>query len=214
LLVSMLSIQGLYPVEKRNAMNTDTQKQQSNKSNESPSNIQLAPPAVEGPTLPPATIQAIDSYFTVEHQGMIASKYRAKYSDAEQREHKTTWPAFTGNHFTLYILAETLSEARKAVFSRDKKIYLSRLIGTMEVYTPTVPGAVLSELQIACNRTTDLKLAGMFEQVTFEDNRSDLLKDYAKTLKLASKTGKDTDTAKAKFFHAAAALGITANSIW
>ncbi len=29
-------------------------------------------------------VKPIDSYFTVEHQSMIAAKYRAKYCDAEQ----------------------------------------------------------------------------------------------------------------------------------
>ena len=171
-------------------------------------------PAESPAPAPVVKTEPVDTLFSIEHQGMIASKYRAKYSEADQSAHKTQWPQFTGNHFMLYVLAETLSEARKAVFSRDKKIYLSRLIGMMDEYTPTVPGAVLTELQVACNRTTDLKLQSLYEQLSFEDNRIDLLKDFAKTLKQSAKTGRDTDKYRAVFYHAAGTLGVSGNTIW
>ena len=156
----------------------------------------------------------IDSHFTIEHQGMIAAKYRTKYSDADQRDHAAKWPQFVGNHFTMYILAETLSEARKAVFSANKPLLLNSLQSAMSNYTPTVPGAVLTELQVQFNRTTDLQLQALYEQISEESLRADLLKAFSGKLKQSSKTGKDTDMARAKFFHASATLGITPNSIW
>jgi hypothetical protein len=161
-----------------------------------------------------ATLKSLDSYFTIEHQGMIAAKYRVKYSDADQQEHKAIWPEFVGNHFTMYVLAETLSEARKAVFSANKKIFLNNLIGAMVNYTPLVHGQAVTELQVMFNKTTDMQLQGLYDLVTDESQRVELLKDYAKMLKLVSKTGKDTDTNKAKFFHASATLGVTPNTIW
>jgi hypothetical protein len=161
-----------------------------------------------------ATLKSLDSYFTIEHQGMIAAKYRTKYSDADQQEHKAKWPEFTGNHFTMYVLAETLSEARKAVFSANKKIFLNNLTGAMVNYTPTTPGAVITELQTQFNKTTDLQLQGLYELIADESQRVELLKDYAKLLKLMSKSGRDTDVNKAKFFHASATLGVTPNTIW
>jgi hypothetical protein len=162
----------------------------------------------------PASIKPLDSYFSIEHQGMIAAKYRVKYSDADQSEHKKRWPEFAGNHFTMYVLAETLSEAQKAVFSANRAILLNNLTGAMVNYTPTTPGAVLTELQLMSNRLTDSQLQALYENVNDESNRVDLLKAFAKNLKQAAKTGKDTDLARAKFFHAAATLGITPNTIW
>lgn len=159
-------------------------------------------------------VKPIDSYFTVEHQGMIAAKYRVKYSDADQMQHKAMWPEHAGNHFTLYILAETLSEARKAVFSANRMLLLNTLTSSMVNYTPTVPGATLTELQVAFNKTTDLQLQGLYENVSDESQRTELLKAFAKNLKQSAKTGKDMDSAKAKFYHASATLGITPNSIW
>jgi len=159
-------------------------------------------------------VRPIAAYFSIEHQGMIAAKYRTKYSDADQAQHKATWPEFAGNHFTMYILAETLQEARKSVFSANKPLLLNTLQSAMSSYTPTVPGAVLTELQVQLNKTTDLQLRGLYEQVTEESLRSDLLKAFGSKLKQSAKTGKDTDVARAKFFHAAATLGITPNSIW
>jgi hypothetical protein len=160
------------------------------------------------------TVKPIDSYFTIEHQSVIAAKYRAKYSDADQTEHRKLWPEFTGNHFTLYLLAETRTEALKAVFSANSKIFLNNLHGAMVNYTPTTPGAVLTELMVTYNRVADLALQGLYEQIPDESQRTELLKTFAKNLKMASKNGKDTDTAKLKFFHAAATLGIVPNSIW
>ena len=160
------------------------------------------------------TVTAIDNLFTIEHQGMIAAKYRTKYSDADQAMHKAAWPQFAGNHFTMYILAETLSEARKAVFSANKPLLLNTLQSAMTNYTPTVPGAVITELQATFNKTTDLQLQGLYEQVSEESLRADLLKAFASKLKQSSKTGRDTDIARAKFYHASATLGITPNSIW
>jgi len=159
-------------------------------------------------------MKLIDSYFSIEHQGMIAAKYRVKYSDADQSAHKVLWPEHAGNHFTMYVLAETLSEARKAVFSANKPLLLNTLQSAMSNYTPTVPGAVLTELQVQFNRTTDLQLQGLYKQVSEESLRADLLKAFSSKLKQSAKTGKDTDVARAKFFHAAATLGITPNSIW
>jgi hypothetical protein len=159
-------------------------------------------------------VKAIDSYFTLEHQGMIAAKYRVKYSDADQAQHKTLYPEFAGNHFTMYILAETLAEARKAVFSANKPLLLNQLQSAMMNYTPTVPGAVLTELQVQFNKTTDLQLQALYEQVVEESLRADLLKVFAQKLKQASKTGRDTDVARAKFYHASATLGITPQAIW
>jgi hypothetical protein len=159
-------------------------------------------------------VKPIDSYFTVEHQGMIAAKYRAKYSDIEQAGHKAVWPEFAGNHCTMYILAETLSEARKAVFSANRNILLNNLTGAMVNYTPTTPDAVLTELQVMFNKTSDMQLQGLYEQVSDESQRVELLKAYAKNVKQSAKTGKDTDVARAKFFHASAVLGITPQSIW
>ena len=160
------------------------------------------------------TVKPIDSYFTVEHQGMIAAKYRAKYSDAEQNIHKNTWPEFAGNHFTLYVLAETLTEARKAVFSANRAILLNNLIGAMVNYTPTEPGAVLTELQVMSNKLSEAALQMLYEQIPDESQRGDLLKSFAQRLKQSAKTGKDTDVARAKFYHASAVLGIVPQSIW
>lgn len=156
----------------------------------------------------------IDSYFTVEHQGMISAKYRVKYSDADQAAHKATWPEFIGNHFTMYILAETLAEARKSVFSANSKIFLNQLMAGMVNYTPTVPGATLTELQVTFNKATELQLQGIYEMIPDETQRVELLKMYAKTLKMGAKTGKDTDTARAKFYHASAVLGVVPNTVW
>jgi hypothetical protein len=162
----------------------------------------------------PATVKPIDSYFTVEHQGMIAAKYRVKYSDADQQQHKASWPEFAGNHFVMYVLAETLLEARKAVFSANRTILLNSLTGALVNYTPTEPGAVLTELQVAFNKTSDLQLQGLYEQIPDESQRVELLKAFSKNLKQAAKTGKDTDTARAKFYHASAVMGIPGNLIW
>jgi len=159
-------------------------------------------------------VKPFDSYFTVEHQGMIAAKYRAKYSDADQQMHKTAWPEFAGNHFTLYVLAETLNEARKAVFSANRTIFLNNLTGAMVNYTPTVPGATLTELMVTFNKTSDLRLHALYEQIPDESQRTELLKAFAKLLKQATRTGKDMDTARGKFFHASVTLGITPNTIW
>ena len=71
----------------------------------------------------PAEPKPFDAYFSIEHQGMIAAKYRQKYSELEQAAHKAEWPEFAGNHFTLYVLAETLLEAKKAVFSANRTIF-------------------------------------------------------------------------------------------
>ena len=159
-------------------------------------------------------VKPFDSFFSIEHQGMIASKYRVKYSDADQQIHKGLWPEFTGNHFTLYVLAETLMEARKAVFSANRAILLNNLTGAMVNYTPTIPGATLTELQVTFNKTSDLQLNALYEQIPDEPQRAELLKAYAKNLKQSAKTGRDTDTARAKFFHASATLGIVPNTIW
>ena len=159
-------------------------------------------------------VKPVDSYFTIEHQSMIAAKYRAKYSDADQSQHKAAWPEFAGNHFTLYILAETLSEAKKAVFSANAKGFLNNLIGAMVNYTPTLPDSVLTEMQVKWNEMSDTALQGLYENVPDESQRTSLLKDYMKTLKMGCKSGKDTDVAKAKFYHASATLGITPQSIW
>ena len=187
------------------------------KQNETPEQIEQSSVAANESTNQTSVsnvVKPIDSYFTIEHQSMIAAKYRAKYSDADQAEHKTRWSEFAGNHFTMYILAETLNEARKAVFSANSKGFLNNLIGSMINYTPTAPGSVLTEMQVAWNKMSDTALQGLYEQVSDESQRTDLLKMYAKTLKLQSKTGKDTETAKAKFYHASAELGVTPNSIW
>jgi hypothetical protein len=159
-------------------------------------------------------VKPIDSYFSIEHQGMISAKYRAKYSDADQTQHKAAWPEFVGNHFTMYILAETLGEARKAVFSANSKIFLNQLIAGMVNYTPAVPDAVLTELQVTFNKTSDLQLQAIYEMIPDEAQRVELLKLYAKTLKMSAKTGKDTETARAKFFHASAVLGVVPNTVW
>ena len=172
--------------------------------------IEKATPKVEVA----ATVKPIDSYFTVEHQGMIAAKYRVKYSDAEQSIHKTAWPEFSGNHFTMYILAETLMEAKKAVFSANRSIFINNLTGAMVNYTPTTPDAVITELQAYSNKMTDAGLQMLYEQIPDESQRIELLKAFAKNLKQAAKTGKDTDTARAKFFHASAVLGVVPQSIW
>lgn len=159
-------------------------------------------------------VKGIDQYFSLEHQGMIAAKYSAKYSEADQAEHKTAWPEFQGNHFVMYVLAETQSEARKAVFSANRTILLAKLSAAMVSYTPTVPGAVLTELQTILNKSTELQLQELYTIVAEEAQRIDLLKAFGKTLKQAAKTGKDMDTAKLKFFHASAVLGIVPNTIW
>ena len=64
------------------------------------------------------------------------------------------------------------------------------------------------------NRAVSLKLMALYEEITLESQRIELLKMYSKELKLASKTGKDTELAKLKFFHAADGLGIVPNTIW
>lgn len=156
----------------------------------------------------------IDTLFTNEHQSMIAAKYRAKYSDADQSVHKTEWPQFIGNHFMLYVLAETLAEARKAVFSANKKLLLNALVSTMSRYTPTNPGATLTDLQVTFNKTVEMELFGLASKLEDESNRVDLLKDYAKLLKLGTRCGKDTDAARLAFNYAAAKLDVIAGTIW
>ena len=167
-----------------------------------------------------SAVAGIDSLFTLEHQGMIAAKYRAKYSDLEQVSHKSVWPEFKGNHFMMYVLAETLSEARKAVFSANRAILINQLVGAMVNYTPLVgrdrqgnPVAV-TELQILFNRATDQQLTALSEQLPDESNRTDVLKAYAKTLKQAARTGRDIDAARQKFYFAADVLGVVAGTIW
>lgn len=161
-----------------------------------------------------AKLAAIDTLFSLEHQGMIASKYRVKYSDPEQEQHKAAWPQYVGNHFMLYILAETLLEAKKAVFSANKKLLLNSLTSAMSNYTPTAPGAVITDMQAQFNKVADMQLQALYEQIPDESQRVDLLKDFAKTLKLSSKNGVQTETARAKFAHAAATLGIVPATIW
>ena len=154
-----------------------------------------------------SAVAGIDSLFTLEHQGMIAAKYRAKYSDLEQVSHKTVWPEFKGNHFMMYVLAETLSEARKAVFSANRAILINQLVGAMVNYTPLdgtdKSGAkrAVTELQILFNRATDQQLTALTDQLPDESNRTDVLKAYAKTLKQAARTGRDIDAARLKFYH-------------
>jgi hypothetical protein len=169
---------------------------------------------VESGQEPVASARPIDSYFSIEHQGMIASKYRAKYSDADQQQHKAAWPEFAGNHFMMYIMAETLSEARKAVFSANRGILLNNLTGAMVNYTPAIPGAVFTELQVTFNKTSDLQLQALYEQLPDESHRTELLKAYAKSIKQAARSGKDLDVARAKFYHASAVLGVVPQSIW
>ena len=176
---------------------------------------------IPAPTVLSAQPKAgIDTLFTLEHQGMIAAKYRAKYSDLEQVSHKTVWPEFKGNHFMMYVLAETLSEARKAVFSANRAILINQLVGAMVNYTPLVgrdrqgnPVAV-TELQILFNRATDQQLTALSEQLPDESNRTDVLKAYAKLLKQAARTGRDIDAARQKFYFAADVLGVVAGTIW
>jgi hypothetical protein len=161
-----------------------------------------------------AVAKPIDSYFSIEHQGMIAAKYRAKYSEADQQQHKAAWPEFAGNHFTMYVLAETLSEARKAVFSANRSILLNNLTGAMVNYTPVIAGSVLTELQVTFNKTSDLQLEALYEQLPQEEHRTELLKAYAKALKQAARTGRDLEGARARFYHASAVLGVVPQSIW
>ena len=161
-----------------------------------------------------AAPKAFDSHFSVEHQNMIAAKYERKYDVTARRVHRTLWPAFTGNPFTMYVLAETLTEAKKAVFSENIKSYLRKLASSMEDYTPTAGGAVLTELQVTDNRECDNKLAKLAAMVEDEDDRNQLLKKYAEQLKLSSKNGKDTDRNKLVFYHAADSFQVVPNTIW
>ena len=162
------------------------------------------------------TLKGVDTLFTLEHQGMIAAKYRAKYSDLEQVSHKSQWPEFKGNHFMMYVLAETLSEARKAVFSANRAILINQLVGAMVNYTPadTTGARAMTELQVLFNKATDQQLNALTEQMPDESNRTDVLKAYAKTLKQAARTGRDIDAARLKFYHAADCLGVVAGTIW
>lgn len=155
-------------------------------------------------------LKGIDSLFTLEHQGMIAAKYRAKYSDLEQVSHKSVWPEYKGNHFMMYVLAETLSEARKAVFSANRAILINQLVGAMINYTPSP----VTELQVLFNKATDQQLNALTDQLPDESNRTEVLKAYAKTLKQAARTGRDIDAARLKFYHAADVLGVVAGTIW
>jgi hypothetical protein len=163
-----------------------------------------------------AGVKGIDTLFTLEHQGMIAAKYRAKYSDLEQVSHKSVWPEFKGNHFMMYVLAETLSEARKAVFSANRAILINQLIGAMVNYTPadTTGARAMTELQVLFNKATDQQLNALTDQLPDESNRTDVLKAYAKTLKQSARTGRDIDAARLKFYHAADVLGVVAGTIW
>ena len=162
-------------------------------------------------------VKNFDAHFSIEHQGMLSAKYRGKYSDADHLEHRAKWPEFVGNHFVMYVLAETLSEARKAVFSANRAVLLNTLVSAMSNYTPTNGtgrDVVMTELQLTFNKTVDMQLNALYEQLPEESNRADLLKAYGKTLKQQAKNGRDMDNAKAKFFHAAAVLGIVPNTIW
>jgi hypothetical protein len=163
-----------------------------------------------------AGVKGIDTLFTLEHQGMIAAKYRAKYSDLEQVSHKSVWPEFKGNHFMMYVLAETLSEARKAVFSANRAILINQLVGAMVNYTPadTTGARAMTELQVLFNKATDQQLNVLTDQLPDESNRTDVLKAYAKTLKQSARTGRDIDAARLKFYHAADVLGVVAGTIW
>ena len=163
-----------------------------------------------------AGVKGIDSLFTLEHQGMIAAKYRAKYSDLEQVSHKSLWPEFKGNHFMMYVLAETLTEARKAVFSANRTILINQLVGAMVNYTPadTTGARAMTELQVLFNKATDQQLNALTNQLPDESNRTDVLKAYAKTLKQSARTGRDLDQARLKFYHAADMIGVVAGEIW
>jgi ATP-dependent RNA circularization protein (DNA/RNA ligase family) len=156
----------------------------------------------------------IDAHFTDEHKRMIAAKYTAKYSDAEQLEHRGTWPMYTGNQFALYVLAETLNEARKAVFSANLKDYLRDLDRAMSVYTPIVDGVVLTERQVSRNREANEDLEAIRIAIPAESERSAMLKKYAEALRSKIKTGKDADKARLVFYHVSNAMGVLPNSIW
>jgi hypothetical protein len=195
------TIQGINPVQEKNNMANET------------NNAILESVKVKTDSKSEG-IKNVDSYFTPEQQTVLAAKYAVKYSDADQREHKANWPEFAGNSFTMYVLAETLNEAQKAIFSLNSKLFLGRLRATMAEYTPTTHGAVLTEMMTTYNRAVSLKLMALYEEITLESQRIELLKMYSKELKLASKTGKDTELAKLKFFHAADGLGIVPNTIW
>ena len=183
-------------------------------------NAQVHSGASAGENQSAQPLKGIDTLFTLEHQGMIAAKYRAKYSDLEQVSHKSVWPEFKGNHFMMYVLAETLAEARKAVFSANRTILINQLIGAMINYTP-VDGydkngnpVAVTELQVLFNKATDQQLVALSDQLPDENNRTDVLKAYAKTLKQAARTGRDIDAARLKFYHAADVLGVVAGTIW
>jgi hypothetical protein len=163
-----------------------------------------------------AGVKGIDTLFTLEHQGMIAAKYRAKYSDLEQVSHKSLWPEFKGNHFMMYVLSETLTEARKAVFSANRTILINQLVGAMVNYTPadSTGTRAMTELQVLFNKATDQQLNALTDQLPDESNKTDVLKAYAKTLKQSARTGRDLDQARLKFYHAADMIGVVAGEIW
>jgi hypothetical protein len=156
----------------------------------------------------------INGLFSMEHQGMIAAKYAAKYSDNDQKAHIEAWPHFLGNHFMLYVLAETLNEARKAVFSANRTILINQLTAAMRDYTPAVPGAILTELQTWSNKNTDMNLEMLKTQMLEESQRVEVLKAFSKNLKQASKTGKDTDKARLKVTYAADSFGVIPGLVW
>jgi hypothetical protein len=201
-----------------NTQNERESEQNTDNTDNDTDNVSTDSGASAGESMQP--LKGIDSLFTLEHQGMIAAKYRAKYSDLEQVSHKSVWPEYKGNHFMMYVLAETLCEARKAVFSANRAILINQLVGAMVNYTPVDatdkngnPLAV-TELQVLFNKATDQQLNALTDQLPDESNRTDVLKAYAKTLKQSARTGRDIDAARLKFYHAADVLGVVAGTIW
>jgi hypothetical protein len=152
--------------------------------------------------------------FTAQHIKMIAAKYAVKYSDADQKEHVKLWPAHVGDSFTMYVLAETLNEAKNAVFSKNKPDAIRDVVEAIRVYTPTAHNAVLTDRQVRKNIDVQEELLEIGAMLENEQQRIAVLKDVRKAVKLDASNGKDTDAAKLKFWYVCDLFGIIPQTIW
>ena len=155
-----------------------------------------------------------DLLFSDEIQRVLALKYTAKYSRADKSEHLLAWPEYAGNSFLLYLLAETMEEGRKAVFSLNRPGYLRDLVRATGNYTPTGNGAVLTDRQVRNNREAAEDLQKLLEELKSESERTEILNAFVKVLRQGARTGKELESAKSQFYFAAGILGVVPNTIW
>jgi hypothetical protein len=179
--------------------------------------VSATPAESPAPTeVPAADVAAIPfrDNFTAQQLKFVAAKYAAKYSEADQKEHAKLWPSYVGDSFTMYVLAETLNEAKNAIFSKNRPDAIRDVLESMRVFTPTVHGAVLTDRQVRKNVDVKEELLEVAASLENESQRIAVLKDVRKHVKLDAGTGKDTDTARAKFWYVCDIFGIIPQTIW